>query len=191
MKLTIGMAACGDFPLVWATVQSLRWHHREAFADGQTEIVIVDQSDDDALKNFVNAWAHRQVRRIEMKEPKGTSAPRNAIFEHARGEWVLVIDSHVLLGPGVVARFKEWGQAHPNCRDLLHGPMIYDSLDNAATHMADEWRGHMWGTWAGGFPSVEADPFDIPGHGIGALGLSPRRVARGRRVQPGLSRVWR
>lgn len=163
MKLTIGMACCGNFEEAWFTVQALRIFHDLT----DTEIVVVDQSADDRIKNFVASWAHRQVRHVAMPEPKGTSAPRDRIFAEAKGEWVLVIDSHVLLPPGVVARFREWAAAHPTCTDLLHGPMLYDSLDSAADAMSDEWRGQMWGTWRGGLPSPEADAYEIPMHGMG------------------------
>ena len=43
----------------------------------------------------------------KFTEVKGTSAPRNKVFEWASGSHVLCLDSHVLLAPGAVARLRK------------------------------------------------------------------------------------
>jgi hypothetical protein len=90
----------------------------------------------------------------------------------------------VLFAPGAIARLKAFYRDHPDCADLLQGPLVYDDLDNIATHFDPVWRGQMWGVWAtdprGRDPEME--PFEIPMQGLGAfscrkrawLGFNPR-----------------
>ena len=165
MKLTIGLPCAGSYEEVWFTTQALRLY--QDLTD--TEILIVDNGKEPHLERFVSSWAHRQVRHVRMEEQLGPAAAKNRVFAEARGEWVICMDSHVLLVPGAVARFRAWADAHPDCRDLLHGPLLYDDLISMADAMADEWRGGMWGTWRGGSPGPELEPYEIPMHGCGLL----------------------
>jgi glycosyltransferase involved in cell wall biosynthesis len=162
VKLTIGMAAFKDFPQVWFTVQALRLY--QDLAD--TEIVVVDNAGDEQLQKFIEAWGHG-VRYVRFTDTQGTAAPRDLIFTVARGEWVIVIDSHVLLAPGTVARFRAWAHANPTCRDLLHGPLLYDSLDATADAMIDVWDAEMWGKWRTAHVAPDAAPYEIPMMGLG------------------------
>jgi glycosyltransferase involved in cell wall biosynthesis len=163
VKLTIGMAACSNYAEVWFTVQALRLY--QDLAD--TEILIIDNGPDCGIKKFVGGWAKDQVRYVAYTDVKGTAAPRDRIFAEAKGDWVMVIDSHVLLVPGAVARFRAWCDAHPDCRDLLHGPLLYDDLKSHADAMNDEWRQQFWGTWRAADVDPEADPYPIPMMGMG------------------------
>ena len=57
-------------------------------------------------------------------------------------------------------------------KDLFHGRMIYDGLDDSsmATHMKPEWRHNMYGTWAhSAAADIGKDPFEIPMHGLGVF----------------------
>src|SRR5919199_327083 len=73
-------------------------------------------------------------RYVLATEVVGTAAAKNLVFREARGEAVLCCDSHVLFAPGVIARLKAFYREHPDCADLLQGPLLYDDLDNVATH---------------------------------------------------------
>jgi glycosyltransferase involved in cell wall biosynthesis len=88
------------------------------------------------------------VRRVEMPSPCGTSPARNRIFEVATGEWVCVVDPHVLLYPGFFEALRSFyvQNGHDN-PDLLHGPLMTEAGGVLATHMNDQWRAGMWGTW--------------------------------------------
>ena len=162
-KLTIGMASYNNYQEVWFTVQALRMY--QDLAD--TEILVVDNFGNDVLKNFIESWAH--VRYIRYIDAQGTAIAKNQVFANAQGEWVMCIDSHVLLFPGAVTRFKAWTAAHPDCKDLLHGPMVYDDLTSKADAFNDEWRGQMWGTWRGMADHFkdETVPYEIPMMGMG------------------------
>ena len=99
----------------------------------------------------------------------GTSAPRDHIFKVASGDAVLVIDSHVLLWPESARRLMDFYKRNPDCRDLLAGPLVLDSLAGVHTHFADKWRDGMWGTWDTDSrgTSIHSPPFEIPAQGLG------------------------
>ena len=161
MKLTIGMAAYNNPTEVWFTVQALRLY--QDLTD--TEILVVDNYGNDKLQGFVEGWAHQ--RYVRYPDKQGTAAAKNKVLEEARGEWVLCLDSHVMLAPGTVKRFREWAAAHPDCSDLLHGPMLYDDLTNMADAMDPTWGSNMWGQWRNRSVSDELEPYEIYMHGMG------------------------
>ncbi len=93
------------------------------------------------------------------------------LFREARGQAVLCCDSHVLFAPGVIARLKAFYWAHPDCLDLLQGPMLYDDRKRMATHMNPEWRQQRWGRWDTDPRGQDEDgePFEIPMQGLGVF----------------------
>ncbi len=161
--LTIGMATYKDFEGVYFTLQALRLYHDLE----DTELLVVDNFGCDDTQRFVEGWA--QGRYIRATEAVGTAAPRDLVFREAHGEAVLCCDSHVLFVPGAIARLKAYYREHPDCPDLIQGPLLYDDLHNLSTHLDPVWREHFWGTWAtdprGEDP--EGEPFEIPMQGLG------------------------
>jgi hypothetical protein len=102
----------------------------------------------------------------------GTAAPRDLVFREARGRAVLCCDSHVLLWPGAIARLKAYYRAHPESRDLLQGPLVYDDGRTLATHFDPrQWRPQMWGDWGTDPRGLDPDapPFEIPMQGLGVF----------------------
>ena len=164
--LTIGMATYNDFSGVYFTLQSLRLY--QDLRD--TELLVVDNYGCPATKQLVEGWVHG-ARYVLATEVRGTAAPRDLVFREARGEAVLCCDSHVLFAPGAIMRLKEYYREHPECPDLLQGPLVYDDLETISTHFEPVWRAEMWGTWAtdprGQDP--EGEPFEIPMQGLGAF----------------------
>lgn len=153
MKLSIGMAVFNDFRAVWFTIQALRLSNDLR----DVELIVVDNfpqvdapDGTTALQRYLNYHATNGTagtQYIAMPQPVGTSAPRNQIFKSARANWVLCLDSHVLLPPGTINRFKGWIDENQNCEDLIQGPLILDTLGYVHTVFADVWRGQMWGVW--------------------------------------------
>lgn len=181
--LTLGMATHDDFHGVYFTVQSLRLHHPDV--GRRTEIVVVDNNPDgehgQQVRQFLG-WVKGDVRAVKYvpaADVQGTAAPRDRVFAEASSDYVAVVDCHVLFPPGSLAALLAHYAAHPDTRDLLSGPMLYDDLVNRATHFADEWRGEMWGTWAtdprgdplardeAGNALCTGQPFEIPAMGLG------------------------
>jgi hypothetical protein len=171
VALTIGMATYNDFDGVYFTLQTLRLYQDL----NNTELVVVDNYGCEHTRRFVENWV--KGRYILATEAVGTAAPRERVFAEAQGRAVLCCDSHVLFAPGAIARLKAYYRDHPDTRDLLQGPMVYDDLQKISTHFEPVWRAQMWGIWAtdprGTDP--EGEPFEIWGQGLGAF--SCRRAA--------------
>ena len=126
--------ANNDFDGVFFTVQALRLY--QDLAD--TELVVVDNYGCEHTRQFIDGWA--RARYIRATEAVGTAAPRDRVFREAQGEAVLCCDSHVLFAPGAIARLKTYYRDHPETRDLLQGPMVYDDLQAISTHFDPVWR---------------------------------------------------
>lgn len=164
-ELTIGMAVYHDFDGVYFTLQALRLYQDLE----HTELLIIDNYGCDDTKKLVENWLHG--RYIRATDAVGTAAPRDLVFREARGKAVLCCDCHVLFVPGAIARLKQYYRDHPDCRDLLQGPLLFDDAQNFATHFEPNWRAQMWGTWGtdqrGQDP--EGEPFEIPMQGLGVF----------------------
>lgn len=175
-KLTIGMATYDDFDGVYFSVQSLRFHHPEV-AD-QLEIIVLDNNPDgeysEGLK-MLTAWVDN-YRYIPNRAINGT-AVRDLIFREATADYVLCMDSHVLLEAGAIKRLIDYFDANPDTNDLLQGPLLLDDLKHNYSHFKPEWRGGMYGTWGSDERALSADlpAFEIPMQGLGLFAC--RRAA--------------
>jgi hypothetical protein len=71
--------------------------------------------------------------------------------------------------PGALKKLLDYFSGNPDSRDLLHGPLLYDSLAKVATHFRPEWSGGMFGVWDnnGLADNPDAPPFEIPMQGMG------------------------
>lgn len=160
-RLTIGMATYGDFDGVYFTLQALRMYHDLT----DVELIVVDNKGDKRLKDWITYWGKGLIKYRLYTDVIGTTMPREMVFRFARGEYVICLDSHVLLYPGAIDRLWD-GDA------LVHGPMMYDDNRTCVTEMKDEWRANMWGIWgdAKDRNSLPTEPFEIWGHGLGLFG---------------------
>lgn len=165
VALTIGMATYNDFDGVYFTLQTLRLYQDL----DDTEVLVVDNYGCETTKSFVEGWA--KGRYVLAKDNVGTAASRDLLFRIGEGNAVLCCDSHVLFAPGVIARLKAYYREHPDSRDLLQGPLVYDDLTSISTHFDPVWRAQMWGVWGTDPRGVdpEGEPFDIPMQGLGAF----------------------
>jgi hypothetical protein len=165
IELTIGMATYNDFDGVYFTLQALRLYQDLS----HTELLVIDNYGCETTKDLVEGWLG--ARYIRATDAVGTAAPRDRIFREARGNAVLCCDCHVLFPPGVIAQVKQYYREHPDCQDLLQGPMLSDDGKLISTHLDPVWRAQMWGTWGcdprGWDQSGEA--FEIPMQGLGVF----------------------
>lgn len=170
-RISIGMATFNDFEGVWATVQSV-YLHNEWNNPHDVEIVIVDTSPPGSEhKRLVQGLVakHQQdhlIKYIELPQVIGTTYPRDIIFQHATAPYVVVVDCHVMLPSNVLLRLAQWFESHPDCEDIIHGPMWYDDLSSPSTHFADQFRGGMWGTWSSVWKSPEGFLFSCEGEEV-------------------------
>jgi hypothetical protein len=163
IELTIGMATYNDFDGAYFTLQALRLYQDLS----HVELLVIDNYGCEHTKNLVEGWL--KGRYLRATEVVGTAAPRELVFREARGNAVLCCDSHVLFAPGVIARLKQYYREHPDCQDLLQGPMLYDDGHLLATHFEPRWREQMWGVWASDprGQDPEGEPFEIPMQDLG------------------------
>lgn len=169
-RLSIGMATFDDYDGVYFTIQAIRVANPEL--RDAIEFVVVDNNPAgrcaEALAELAN-WidGYRYVPRGDVR---GT-AIRDVVFREASSPVVLCVDSHVLLAPGALPALLAHFDAHPFCRDLVQGPLVYDDLTKVSTHWEPNWRGGMLGTWAtdvrGEVPDAPA--FEIPLQGLGVF----------------------
>src|SRR5574343_266764 len=156
MILTIGIPTHNDFTGAWWTVTALRETHgpQLAAAGIAAEILIADNAPDAGPESRLGAkcraWAAGPlpVRYVATPQPQGAAATKNRIFAEARGEYVVVIDSHVLICAGALVRLIDYYHSHPDADGLFHGALRGDDGSVMATHFGDQGRGGMWGTWA-------------------------------------------
>jgi hypothetical protein len=181
--LTIGMATYDDYDGVYFTVQAIRLFHPEI--TDETEILVVDNHPDGpcaadlkALGNWVKGY-----RYIPFDRVRGT-AVRDVIFREANADSVMCVDCHVMFAPGSLRQLIDYFKTHPDSRDLLQGPLVYDDLQNISTHMVPTWSAGMYGVWGSDARAADpaAPPFEIAFQGLGAFachkaawtGLNPR-----------------
>ncbi len=150
-KLTVGMPAYSDTQGVWWTIQAMRLYQGDL---SEVEFLVVDNNPSSPtakqLQVTLEHWlpfSNAGARYIPFGSVTGTAAAKNAVFENARGEYVLCIDSHVMLKPGALHKLIKWYEDHPDSKDLLTGPLVYDNLTGISTHFNNVWRGEMWGIW--------------------------------------------
>lgn len=154
--LTIGMSAYGDFPGVYMTIQALKLYHMEFLR--HTQLVVVDNdpdprdgTDSKAIKNFVEHMSDTTFgggrKYIALENIKGTTVPRQLVFDNADGQFVMVIDSHVMLLQNALRELFTYIYQHPQSDDILCGPLHNDRLFLLGTHFNYIWRAEMWGRW--------------------------------------------
>jgi len=156
MKWTIGMPSYNNFTEVFFTVQALREYH--GLKD--YEIVVVDNFGDANLQKFIKNNGAGVVRYEKYTEIQGVSAAKNKIFEVAKGEFVLCIDSHILVRKGAL------DVEIPN-DDLYQGPLLTASRRQYLLEWLPQWRGHMWGIWAPAVNELPKEPKEIWAMGAG------------------------
>lgn len=144
-RLTIGMATMNDFDGVYFTIMAINAYHRQNRFE-EIELIVVDQSNSPGHQEMVKGvCAHARAHYIPFPSPAGTSQSRNEVFRRATGDFVLCIDSHVLLLPRAIERLLNFiPEAGPH---IYSGPLIMDSGTSLCTHFNPFWRGEMFGVW--------------------------------------------
>ncbi len=171
-KLTIGMATFDDYDGVYFSAQAIRLYHPEVTDD--TEILVIDNNPGgNAAPHLKNLEKIPNFRYVPCGEKTGT-AVRDKIFEEANSDAVLCIDSHVLIAPGAIFRLIKYFNDHPDCNDLLQGPLLHDDLSTKSTHFKPEWNRGMYGVWGYDKRGSEnnGQAFDIPMQGLGLFACS-------------------
>lgn len=168
--LTIGMSTYDDYDGVYFTIQSLRMYH-ELCDTNNIEIIVLDNNPDSLhgkeIQKFVSGWTKGIGKYIPIQD-KPCSFNKYKIVDYASGQYVLILDCHVLLVNGAIETLLNYYSDHPNCTDLIQGPLLYDDLSNLSTEFKDEWRGDMYGIWHNNPEAyAKGEPFEIKMQGMG------------------------
>ena len=169
--LTIGMATYDDYDGVFFSIQALRMYHPICNTDS-VEFVILDNNPKGphglACLNFAGSSSNN----IKYIEYSGVSSSFNKykIVDHATGQYVLIIDCHVLIAQNGISHLLSYFQQNPECKNLIQGPLLYDDLKNISTHFNPQWSGDMYGVWSTNSEAYNnGHPFEIPMQGMGLL----------------------
>ena len=181
--LTIGMSTFDDYNGVYFSIQAIRMYHPEIAH--RLSFLILDNhpgsKEGEAVRDFVATLPNS--RYIPFSYFNSTSA-RDILFREADTPYVLCMDSHVFFVPGALSQLINFFEDHPDCQDLIQGPLLYDNLQQISTHFEEKWNEGMYGTW--GYDKRAANPnngpFEIPMQGLGVfacrkeawLGFNPR-----------------
>ncbi len=181
MRLTIGTTSYNNYAETYATIEALRTYHDLT----DCEILVIDNFGDHELEEFIKSNGSCAgcpphcgvVRYVKCVEKNGPAYAKNKVFEHARGEMTLCVDSHVFLAPGALNNI-------PITDDFITGPLIYNNHTIYSSHWLRQWRGQMLGVWSENLTEdkLPKSPIDIPGMGCGCfatrtkswLGFNPR-----------------
>ena len=168
-KLTIGMATYDDYDGVYFTTQAIRLYHPEITKD--TELLIMDNHPEGSAAESLRGLADSMegCRYVAYNEAHGTAPPRNRIFQEAQTPLVMIVDCHVMFVPGSLQRLLDFFDMHPQCFDLLQGPLLSDDLSDSFTHFDPTWAAGMYGHWGTDERGVdpEGEPFEIAMQGLG------------------------
>lgn len=156
MRWTIGMPSYNNPDEVYFTIQSLRLHHDLS----DCEIVVIDNYGSDVIERFCREKGAGLVRYDRYTEKRGVSPAKNRIFEIARGEFVMCMDSHVLIKAGAL-------DITPPGDDLVQGPCLFNDWSGYSCEWVPKWINYMWGTWTNKIDHLPEKPFEIWAIGAG------------------------
>lgn len=80
-------------------------------AGDEVELLVTDDCSTDGTAEAVEAIGDPRVRLLRHAVNRGVCAARNTALDHARGEWVVLLDSDFEMLPGGVARLAERARA--------------------------------------------------------------------------------
>lgn len=87
-------------------------------------------------------WEYRS-----LNNSQGTAIAKDtAVHACSHGNYVVCLDSHVLLYPGFFESMYAAIETH-GAQSLFHGPLVHDNSDHVATSLNGTWEGGMCGQW--------------------------------------------
>jgi glycosyltransferase involved in cell wall biosynthesis len=97
---------------------------------------------------------------VRDTEIQGVSHAKNRVFTEAKGEYVLCIDSHILVKTGALDIELEGD-------NLYQGPLMYSSCKKYSLAWEPVWRKQMWGIWSPAVTELPKVPVEIWAMGAG------------------------
>lgn len=143
-KLTIGFACYDDVEGAFFTIGALKLYHNKHEED--IEILVIDDlpNKTEGLQGLCDISGARYVH---DSVNKGPARAKNNVFHYAEGEYVLLLDSHVLLCQDAVDNIFDGIFYDLIKKDMWVGPLVNERGNIVATHLDPKWRGAFYGTW--------------------------------------------
>lgn len=168
MNLTISMATHSDYDGVFFTIQAIRMYQD---LPPNTEFLILDNNPDSdhgrQIKHFAKSVPNMRVIDVTDRE---SSFVKYDAFHLATGDVILGLDCHVLLQKGFIKAMMEYWSWNPKSRNMLTGPLLYDTLNATSELIKPEWNGHDYGVWGDNKEGLATgEPFEIPAMGMGCF----------------------
>lgn len=98
------------------------------------EIVVLDNASTDGTSARIEAFADPRIRLLRVDENLGAAGGRRHTIEHARGDWIAVLDSDDWMDPNRLERLVALG-------DAVGADVVADDL-----HLIDDGDTEPWGT---------------------------------------------
>jgi glycosyltransferase involved in cell wall biosynthesis len=124
------------------------------------EILVVDNYGSKTLEAWIRNNGKDKVRYVCENKVQGVSHAKNKVFEHAKGEFVLCMDSHILIKSGAL-------DAEIEGDNFYGGPLLYSSCSKYSLNWEPVWRKQMWGIWSGAVTELPDKPIEVWGMGAG------------------------
>lgn len=166
-KLTIGIPTYNDYSGLYFTINSLRLYHPITNTE-EIEIIILDNNPNSKYGELNKKISNNSsnIKYIPYTEKQSTTVKWN-IIDFAKGEYVLILDSHVILAPGAIDALLDYYKKNPKTMNLVQGPLLYDDLKTISTSFEEGWSSQMYGKWTTDEKYKEGKPFEISFSGMG------------------------
>lgn len=161
-KLTIGFACYDDVEGAFFTLGALRLYHYNYLDD--IELLVVDDfpTKTEGLQGLCEL---SNARYIHEPTNRGPARAKNNVFKHATGDYVLLVDSHVLLADTALDGIFDGIFYDLIKKDMWVGPLLNEMGHVVATHLEPKWRGAFYGTWNVDEEIVNGKVKEVPMHG--------------------------
>lgn len=141
----------------------------------EVEFVVVDNSPDTGHGLDTKDLAKSKLPNcnyVSLEPRRGTFAAKEVGILAAQTEFVLFIDSHVLLQDGVIEKLLWFCNNVGSTNDLFHGPLMNERWNIHATHMnpmLSKLNFGRWGTYRNEnkSPLDNCEYYEVPLHGMG------------------------
>jgi len=165
-KLTIGLATHNDYDGLYFTIMALKLYHPIVQTE-KVEFVVIDNDPKSKIAESVKKLVKSVKGKYIPIEDKTSTTVKWMIPEYAEGEYILIIDSHVLLAPGAIEKLLQYYEQNLDTKNLIQGPLLYDDFHTISTSFKPGWSSHMYGKWGYDEEYKLGEPFEIPMTGAG------------------------
>jgi len=163
IKLTIGIPTADDAMRTRWTIRVIQEMHPEVLP--VTEFLIIDNDpggkESKILRDFA-AYNAGTVRVVDCPT-RGTFPPKAMVFDVARGDVVLLLDSHVVIKSGGLRKLLDFYSDNPTFDGLIHGPILTDGGTLMCTHQERSFGGPGIGQWGNYITGVNSSVANPPG----------------------------